>query len=501
MPKKSNHEKRQNKIDDLLKEVQEGTKEVFESEKYKSFLKTMSKFHHYSFRNNLLIAFQKPNATYVAGYKAWQTKFKRQVEKGEKGIEILGYTPYHRTEIVQVKDKNGKPVLDNNGEVKTEKKKIIIPSFSPVHVFDISQTSGEPLPELINELDGTVEAYNQLFNAISSVSKYKVEFEDIVGGAKGYCDYSNKKIAINNNMSEVQNIKTLIHEITHADFHVPEIEQSIKKDRRTREVEAESTAFVVSNHYGIDTSEYSFGYLAGWSSGKELEELQNSLEIIQKQANELIDRVDKKLLELQKDIVIENSKDIQKEVGIEHKIEEKTSFSIYQIPEGKDFRDIRFLSYEELENQNIELEINNYIKVHEGNLHKNRALEDIFVEFNTNLPIDYRGRSLSVSDIIVIDNQIQLEAYYIDDIGFVKLPYFEIQQNISQNIEHGETRRKREMLDNIVFDREIDLDKEKEPDRNKIPMKEKFKNAISESDRRNNTKAEQEYTKNLEHQL
>ena len=243
MAEQSKHEKRQAKIENLLNMAQEGIKDVFESEKYKNYLKVMSKFHHYSFRNNLLIASQKPDATYVAGYQAWRTKFKRQVQRGEKGIEILGYTPYHRTETVQVKDKNGNPVFDVNGEIKTEKRKVLIPAFSPVNVFDVSQTKGEPLPQLINELDGSVEAYNDLFNAIGSVSRYKVEFEDIKGGAKGYCDYLNKKIAINNGMSEVQNIKTLIHEITHADLHVPEIEQSNKKDSRTREIEAESTAF------------------------------------------------------------------------------------------------------------------------------------------------------------------------------------------------------------------------------------------------------------------
>lgn len=502
MAEQSKHEKRQAKIENLLNMAQEGIKDVFESEKYKNYLKVMSKFHHYSFRNNLLIASQKPDATYVAGYQAWRTKFKRQVQRGEKGIEILGYTPYHRTETVQVKDKNGNPVFDVNGEIKTEKRKVLIPAFSPVNVFDVSQTKGEPLPQLINELDGSVEAYNDLFNAIGSVSRYKVEFEDIKGGAKGYCDYLNKKIAINNGMSEVQNIKTLIHEITHADLHVPEIEQSNKKDSRTREIEAESTAFVVSNHYGIDTSDYSFGYLASWSSSRELEELQSSLETIQKQANELIDRIDEKLLELQKEknIEIETSKDIEKEITLEHKIEEKTSFSIYQIPEGKDFRDIRFLNYKDLENQNLKPKSSNYTKVYEGNLFKNRTLEDIFVEFNTTLPTDYRGRSLSVSDVIVIDNQIKPEAYYIDDIGFVKLPSFEVQQDLNQNINHGEARRKREMLDNIVFDGEIDLDKEKEPDRNKISMEYRFKNARAEAEKRNSSIGEQEHTKEFEHQ-
>ena len=502
MAKKPDYEKRKQQIESLLEQAQEGTREVFESEKYKNFLKTMSKFHNYSFRNNLLIAFQKPDATLVAGYQAWKTKFKRNVQKGEKGIQILGYTPYHRTDIVQVKDQNGKTIFEPNGEPKTEKRKVLIPSFSPVYVFDVSQTEGEPLPQLIYELDGTVEAYNDLFNAISSTSKYKVEFEDIEGGAKGYCDYLNKKIAINNGMSEVQNIKTLIHEITHADLHVPEVENSIKKDSRTREIEAESTAFVVSSHYGIDTSEYSFGYLAGWSSSKELEELQSSLEAIQVQANELIDRIDEKLSEIQKgkNIEIDSVKDNEKEENIENTLEEKTTYSIYQLKSGEQLRDFRFAGYKFLELQGLKVDPNNYEKIYESKLPQNNSLEDIFTELNINLPDDYKGRSLSVSDIIVIDNGIKPEAHYIDNIGFVNLSSFEIHQNLNPNIEYGEKRRSREMLDNIVFDGEIDLDKVKEQPKNKLSMEERFKNAKTKADKRNIDQEKAENQKTQEHQ-
>ena len=298
---------KQQQVQALLKQAEDGARAVFESENYRNYLSTMSKFHNYSFRNTLLIYMQKPEASYVAGYVAWQKNFNRQVQKGEKGIQIVGYTPKNVNQEQEKRDEQGNPVIGADGKPETETVNRKIPYFTPVYVYDVSQTEGEPLPRLVNELDGSVEAYNDLMTALREVSPFPIVFEDIKGGANGYCSPAEQKIAVRQGMSEVQTVKTAIHEITHADLHAPEIDTALenRKDRRTKEVEAESTAFIVCNHYGIDTSDYSFGYLASWSSTKELTELQSSLDTIQKQANELIDRIDNRLAELQKDRPLE----------------------------------------------------------------------------------------------------------------------------------------------------------------------------------------------------
>lgn len=301
---------RQGKLEALLKQTEQGIKEVFESDKYKQYLETMSKFHNYSARNCVLIVLQRPYATHVAGYNAWIKKFNRQVKKGEKGIRILGFTPKKITKEIEIKDKSGNIAFGADGKPKIEKVTKEIPSFTPVYVFDVSQTEGEPLPQLTHELDGSVNGYKELVKALKEVSPFPIIIEDIDGSSKGYCDPIDKKIAIKKGMSETQTIKTMIHEITHADLHAPEVDLEINEhtDKRTKEIEAESTAFVVCSHYNIDTSEYSFAYMASWSSSKELKELQNSLDTIQKQANNLIDRIDTRLIELHKERQVEEDK-------------------------------------------------------------------------------------------------------------------------------------------------------------------------------------------------
>ena len=298
---------KQQQVQALLKQAEDGARAVFESENYRNYLSTMSKFHNYSFRNTLLIYMQKPEASYVAGYVAWQKNFNRQVQKGEKGIQIVGYTPKNVNQEQEKRDEQGNPVIGADGKPETETVTRKIPYFTPVYVYDVSQTEGEPLPRLVNELDGSVEAYNDLMTALREVSPFPIVFEDIKGGVNGYFSPAERKIAVRQGMSEAQTVKTAIHEITHADLHAPEQNLILadRTDRRTREIEAESTAFIVCSHYGIDTSDYSFGYLASWSSTKELTELQSSLDTIQKQANELIDRIDNRLAELQKDRPLE----------------------------------------------------------------------------------------------------------------------------------------------------------------------------------------------------
>lgn len=291
------------KIKELLNQAQQGTKAIFDSDHYQNYLKVMSRFHNYSARNSLLIWLQKPNATYVAGFQAWKKNFNRQVQKGEKGIAIMGFAPKKIQVDRLKKDEKGNPIYDASGKPITEKGTEQIPAYIPVYVWDISQTAGEPLPELIHELEGNTADFELLMSAIKEISPIPIFFEDITSGAKGYFSAGEKKIVIKTGMSNIQTLKTAIHEITHANLHAPEKNLTLRepKDRATKEVEAESTAFVVCNHYGIDTSDYSFPYLASWSSSKELKELQSSLDTIQAQAGELIDKIDTRFTELKKE--------------------------------------------------------------------------------------------------------------------------------------------------------------------------------------------------------
>ena len=299
-----------NKYKELTDRLEAGILDVFSSDRYRTYLSVMSRFHSYSFRNSLLIMLQRPEATHVAGFSAWRDKFHRSVNRGEKGIQILAPSPYRMKVEVE------KP--DETGKLRKEEVEIVKPAFRPAYVFDVGQTSGTPLPVLAEELSGTVSKYKLLFESIKSASPFPIEMEAISGGAKGYCDLSNRRIAVCTGMSEAQTLKTAIHEITHADLHAPPSKISLEtKDRHTKEVEAESVAFVVCSHYGIDTSDYSFSYLASWSTGKELKELKASLETIQVQAGDLIDRIDKKYLELVKNQELETANSLKFDMDID----------------------------------------------------------------------------------------------------------------------------------------------------------------------------------------
>ena len=292
---------------DRMKEITDrletGIQELFESERYKAYLTSMAKFHSYSFNNTLLIAMQ--GGQLVAGYNKWRDDFHRNVKRGEKGIKILAPAPYKAKKEVPKLDEQGQPVMDKDGKPLTEVQETQVPAFKIVSVFDVSQTEGEPLPSIgVDELAGNVEQYEDFFKALEQTSPVPMAFEDIPGGSHGYYHLTEKRIAIQENMSELQTLKTAIHEIAHAKLHAidpdaPVAEQADRPDSRTREVQAESVAYAVCQHYGLDTSDYSFGYVAGWSSGKDLKELRASLETIRATAHELITTIDGHLAELQ----------------------------------------------------------------------------------------------------------------------------------------------------------------------------------------------------------
>ena len=292
---------------DRMKEITDrletGIQELFESERYTAYLTSMAKFHSYSFNNTLLIAMQ--GGQLVAGYNKWRDDFHRNVKRGEKGIKILAPAPYKVKKEMPKLDEQGQPVMDKDGKPLTEVQETQVPAFKIVSVFDVSQTEGEPLPSIgVDELAGNVEQYEDFFKALEQTSPVPMAFEDIPGGSHGYYHLTEKRIAIQENMSELQTLKTAIHEIAHAKLHAidpdaPVTKQADRPDSRTREVQAESVAYAVCQHYGLDTSDYSFGYVAGWSSGKDLKELRASLETIRATAHELITTIDGHLAELQ----------------------------------------------------------------------------------------------------------------------------------------------------------------------------------------------------------
>lgn len=279
-------------VNEIMEQLEKGITELFESEKYKEYLTCMSKFHRYSLNNNLLIAMQKPDATLVAGYNAWRDKHGRTVRKGEKGIKIL--SPY--TYKVEVES-------EHEGEPTKEVEKR---GFKPTYVFDVSQTEGKDLPYIgVNELSGDVNGYDKLFRALRLVCPVRVDFEDIETGAKGYYHATEKRIVLKTSMSQIQTIKTLAHETAHAMLHSKEVmDPDHPVDQRTREVEAESVAFTVCKKYGLDTDDYSFGYIAGWSSDKDAKELRSSLERIRETADKMITGIDRSI---EKQTMLENA--------------------------------------------------------------------------------------------------------------------------------------------------------------------------------------------------
>ena len=537
-------EKPAEKLKEITDRLEQGITELFESERYKEYLRVMSKFHNYSFNNTLLIAMQKPDASLVAGFSAWKNNFGRNVMKGQKGIKIIAPSPFKiRQEMKKIDPHTQQPIIGKDGKPVTEEKEITIPAYKVVSVFDVSQTEGKELPDIaVDELTGDVERYKDFFAALEKTSPVPIGFEQIAGGSHGYYHLEDKRIAIDEGMSELQTLKTAIHEIAHAKLHdidlnAPENEQQPRVDRRTREVEAESVAYTVCQHYELDTSDYSFGYVAGWSSGRELSELKSSLETIRSAAAEIINSIDETLAELSKSQDKEqtagqeqpdkeetaapeqpkseapaqdkaafttetiyrvrrnpysDSKDnayllqayVTQENGwakmgavlftgtpqkcrelmgqlksgelTEGQVKElyakaqetaktaeqdKSTFSIYQLKHGDETRDLRFEPYDRLQATGNVVDKANYELVYSAELTLGTSLEDIYTRFNIDHPKDFKGHSLSVSDVVVLHQNGQDTAHYVDSFGYKNVPEFlqEQKQLTPDELETGET--------------------------------------------------------------
>ena len=508
-------EKPADKLKEITDRLEQGITELFESERYKEYLRVMSKFHNYSFNNTLLIAMQKPDASLVAGFSAWKNQFHRNVIKGQKGIKIIAPSPFKIKQEVEKKDpRTNKPVIGKDGKPVTEEKEITIPAYKVVSVFDVSQTEGRELPNIaVNELTGDVDRFKDFFTALEKTSPVPVGFEKIEGSSHGYYHLEEKRIAIDEGMSQLQTLKTAIHEIAHAKLHdidlnAPEDKQQPRVDRRTREVEAESVAYTVCQHYGLDTSDYSFGYVAGWSSTKELAELKGSLETIRSAAAEIINSIDGYIAQLQKERDKEQTvptretgqpQDAPREkaampeyiykieanphsesqndrfflqaylpqedgtaktgdvlyIGTPEKCrelmgqlnageltqgevkelyakaqeqpqipQENDTFSIYQLKDGEGTRDFRFEPYDRLQVAGLAVERSNYELIYTAPLTAGTSLDDIFTRFNIDHPKDFKGHSLSVSDVVVLHQNGQDAAHYVDRAGYKEVPEF-----------------------------------------------------------------------------
>ena len=537
-------EKPAEKLKEITDRLEQGITELFESERYREYLRVMSKFHNYSINNTLLIAMQKPDASLVAGFSAWKNNFGRNVMKGQKGIKIIAPSPYKvKQEMKKIDPHTQQPIIGKDGKPVTEEKEITIPAYKVVSVFDVSQTEGKELPDIaVDELTGDVERYRDFFAALEKTSPVPIGFEQIPGSSHGYYHLEDKRIAIQEGMSELQTLKTAIHEIAHAKLHdidlnAPENEQQPRVDRRTREVEAESVAYTVCQHYGLDTSDYSFGYVAGWSSGRELSELKSSLETIRSAAAEIINSIDETLAELSKAQDMEqtagqeqpdkeetaapeqpkqeapaqekaaftpetiyrvrrnpysDSKDntyllqayVTQENGrakmsavlftgtpqkcrelmgqlksgelTEGQVKElyakaqetaktaeqdKGTFSIYQLKHGDETRDLRFEPYDRLQVTGNVVDKANYELIYSAELTPGTSLEDIYTRFNIDHPKDFKGHSLSVSDVVVLHQDGQDTAHYVDSFGYKSVPEFlqEQKQLTPDELETGET--------------------------------------------------------------
>ena len=537
-------EKPAEKLKEITDRLEQGITELFESERYKEYLRVMSKFHNYSFNNTLLIAMQKPDASLVASFSAWKNNFGRNVMKGQKGIKIIAPSPYKvKQEMKKIDPHTQQPIIGKDGKPVTEEKEITIPAYTVVSVFDVSQTEGRELPDIaVNELTGDVERYRDFFAALEKTSPVPIGFEQIPGSSHGYYHLEDKRIAIQEGMSELQTLKTAIHEIAHAKLHdidlnAPENEQQPRATRRTREVEAESVAYTVCQHYGLDTSDYSFGYVAGWSSGRELSELKSSLETIRSAAAEIINSIDEHIAELSKaqdkeQTVEQEQPDKEKTAAPEQPKQEaptqekaaftpetiyrvrrnpysdskentyllqayvtqengrakmgavlftgtpqkcrelmgqlksgeltegqvkelyakaqetaktaeqdKGTFSIYQLKHGDETRDLRFEPYDRLQATGNVVDKANYELVYSAELTPGTSLEDIYTRFNIDHPKDFKGHSLSVSDVVVLHQNGQDAAHYVDSFGYKNVPEFlqEQKQLTPDELETGET--------------------------------------------------------------
>jgi hypothetical protein len=449
MPDNQENHSGYDRTKELTDRLEAGMKDLFESDKFKAYLKSMSHFHRYSSRNVMLINMQMPTATRVASYKVWKEKFKRHVKKGEHSIRIFAPIAEKKpeTKLMQKLDpETGAPLLDAAGKPVMEEMTALTsgPRFKLVPVFDVSQTYGEPLPELVENLTGDVAHYEAFMDALRAVSPLPIAFEPMADNQDGYCRHG-EKIGIRAGMSEIQTISAAVHEIAHAKLHDKSLTAGqVSKPKTVREIEAESVSYVVSQHFGIETSPNSFGYLAEYGS-REMPELKASLETIRNEANNLITAIDDRFLaictERGIDLAEKPAPTVEQPAEPRHAAEPGKDdvakadaglrqdssaghYEIYQLRDSDDLHHHRFASLKELKAGNLAVDRSNYDLAYTAPLSPAETLDGLYEKFNNDHPGGYTGRSLSVSDVVVFRRGDEATAHYVDTFGFSEIPAF-----------------------------------------------------------------------------
>lgn len=559
------------RLKEITDSIERGIQELFDSDRYKQYLQTMSRFHNYSLNNVMLISMQRPDATHVAGYGKWQTSFSRHVKKGEKGIKIIAPTPHKKkVEEMLIDPDTKQPMRGPDGALLKQEVEVVIPRFRAVTVFDVSQTDGKPLPTLAQNLTASVQNYEVMMEALRRTSPVPITIESIHDGSDGFYSHASRSITVRKGMSESQTISTAVHEIAHAKLHSrpdaqPEYQPTetaeremlfTAKDQRTKEVEAESIAYAVCQYYGIETADNSFGYIASWSKGRELAELRSSLETINKTSAALIDTIDRHLAEIcaergltvngeplaealylvdhsfyvhlqatdagwdytvydrhflrQMDggildnpavddqimvrSITEACDQVLKLQGIpgksvesidldmvstlrdaqNEKPQEATltaieqnfldlrtdSYAIYQLRDNGSCDELHWLAMTDLQKAGHSVEKRNYDLLYADELNQypgksvHEVLNDLFYRFNHEHPADFHGHSLSVSDMVALRHEGQLQCFYVDRYGFSEVPDFFSRENPLKAAEMTTENNSNDKAERISSDRE-----------------------------------------------
>ena len=483
------------RVINLTEKLEAGMKDLLQSDKYMSYLKSMSQFHTYSARNIMLIHIQCPNATMVGSFKLWKDKFNRHVKKGEKAIQILApvvskVSKDESKDTPAVDPETNAPLLDENGNAVMEEQELKTLRFRIVSVFDVSQTDGDPIPTLVEDLTGNVAHYEAFIDTLRAVSTLPIVFEALPENQDGYCHFGDH-IGIREDMSETQTVLALVHEIVHSRLHDPGTLGTDKKSSREMESESEAVAYVVCQRYQIETASNSFGYLTSWNS-RDMKEFKASLETIRNESSRLITEIDEQFKIISNDLSIGVKFEVPEVNEIKEVMtvnEKNDSYSIYQLKSDDDHR---FEPFERLNSLGLTIDRDDYDLIYTAPLTDADTLDSIYMKFNIDHPADYTGRSLSVSDVVVIERGGETTSYYVDTFGFAELPEFtsnEKQPEISKPV-YMETlayAREHNELDMYIESRNLNVEcrnaintaiSESRYDTNFYRMKDAVKNVV-----------------------
>ncbi len=454
---KTKEDRQKEALDDVSKQVEEGIRKAFSNDHYRDYLRVVSRFHTYSFNNTVLIAAQKPDATLCAGFNAWKFKYGRHVKKGEKGFRIIAPVRVKETVQEEKTDPNtGQPIFGEDGQLVTSPKVVWKQRFCASTVFDIGQTEGNPMPEnpqiKLRQLIGTKDGFDAFMAGLGDISHLQVRFAKMPEGTDSFYDADSREIVIREGMEQKATLKAAVREVSQRLLHDREQDGNGNADKtqETRELETASTAYIICDHFGLDTSDFSFPSLDSWSSGQDLKALRESGNTIRKTASQAIRSVEYQLQDLQKEMT-ETRENLPEQTAAHGNGKENgnISYKIYQIRDDlPDRRERIFLNLSTLRSDGKDVTPDAYSSIYEGSLEdtgnrrsSQQVLNDLFEKFNINHPDDFRGHSMSVSDVIVLQENGVEKAYYVDSLGFKEVPQF-----LQQEIHKENTKKQDERL-------------------------------------------------------